>query len=156
MGYYINIQDSTFIIPAENLTEAYNRMCQLNFTVPNKHKSGGRYSSEGGKDTAPEYGPHDACWFSWMDWDYHEKCSDVEEILDHLGFQIEYDEDGNLCICGYDSKTGQEDLFLKSICDLAKGYIIWRGEEGEVWGETYGGKEVIRKYQKDYSHLVTL
>lgn len=153
MGYYINIEKSTFVIPAENLDTAYQRMCQLNFTVPNSKKGGGSYP---GKDKAPHTGPDKHCWFSWMNWDYHEKCADAEAILNELGFETEYDYNGNLGIREYDSKSGQEDLFLESICDLAKGYIIWRGENGDVWGETYGGAKVIRKKQQGYMHLVTV
>ena len=155
MGYNVFIEESTFQIPAENLDEAYNRMCQLNFTVPNKHKNGGSYPD---KDNAPEFGANKSCWFSWMQWNYHEECNNSEEILQQLGFYTSTDEDGNLHIDGYDSKTGQEDLFLEAISTLSKGYIIWEGEDDEVWGETYGGEEVIVKRQgaPDYSHLVTV
>jgi hypothetical protein len=154
MGYYVSIEESTFMIPAENLDAAYEDMCVLNYTVPNSQKQGGSYP---GKDKAPEYGPHKSCWFSWMEWNYHETCKDAEKILQELGFYTHTDEDGNLHIDGYDSKTGQEDLFLKSICSLAKGYIVWKGEEGEYWGETYGGDRVIVKERSrhDFSDLVT-
>ena len=155
MGYNVFIEESTFQIPAENLDEAYNRMCQLNFTVPNKHNNGGSYPD---KNNAPEFGAHKSCWFSWMECNYNEECNNAEEILQQLGFYTSTDEDGNLHIDGYDSKTGQEDLFLKAISSLSKGYIIWEGEDDEVWGETYGGEEVIVKSQgaPDYSHLVTV
>lgn len=151
MGYYVHIEKSTFVIPSENLDEAYRRMCQLNFAVPNSEKRGGSWP---GKDQAPHTGPDKHCWFSWMPSNYHETCSSAEAILNELGFETETDGDGNLLIRFYDSKSGQEDLFLESICDLAKGYIIWQGEDGDVWGETYGGTKVIRKSQTDYMHLV--
>ncbi len=152
MGYNVSIIESTFRIPAENLDEAYHRMCQLNFTVPNNAKCGP------GKNNAPEVGPYKSCWFSWMEWNYHETCTSADEILQQLGFFTSTDEDGNLHIDGYDSKTGQEDLFLKAISTLSKGYIVWKGEEDEVWGEIYGGEEVIVKSQgsPDYSHLVSV
>ena len=155
MGYYVSIEESTFQIPVENLDAAYKAMCELNYTVPNSQKRGG---SHPGKDKAPEYGPHKYCWFSWMDWNYDEKCKNAEEVLHEVGFYSYISENGNLHIDGYDSKTGQEDLFLKAISTLSKGYIIWKGEEGEVWGETYGGEKVIVKSQgsPDYSHLVTV
>jgi hypothetical protein len=155
MGYNVSIEESTFQIPVENLDAAYKAMCELNYTVPNSQKRGGSHS---GKDKAPEYGPHKCCWFSWMDWNYDEKCKNAEEVLHEVGFYSYISENGNLHIDGYDSKTGQEDLFLKAISTLSKGYIIWKGEEGEVWGETYGGEKVIVKSQgsPDYSHLVTV
>ena len=155
MGYNVSIEESTFQIPVENLDAAYKAMCELNYTVPNSQKRGG---SHPGKDKAPEYGPHKCCWFSWMDWNYDEKCKNAEEVLREVGFYSYISENGNLHIDGYDSKTGQEDLFLKAISTLSKGYIIWKGEEGEVWGETYGGEKVIVKSQgsPDYSHLVTV
>ena len=155
MGYNVSIEESTFQIPVENLDAAYKAMCELNYTVPNSQKRGG---SHPGKDKAPEYGPHKCCWFSWMDWNYDEKCKNAEEVLREVGFYSYISENGNLHIEGYDSKTGQEDLFLKAISTLSKGYIIWKGEDDEVWGETYGGEKVIVKSQgaPDYSHLVTV
>lgn len=157
MGYYVTILESTFQIPAENLDAAYEAMCRLNYTVPNAEKRGGSYSSdEISKNNAPEFGPYKAAWFSWMDWNYHETCKSAEEILYKLGFFFSYDDEGNLHIDGYDSKTGQEDLFLKSICSLATGYIVWKGEDDAIWGETYDGNEVIVRHrtQQDYSDLV--
>jgi hypothetical protein len=155
MGYNVYIEESTFTIPAENLPAAYEAMCQLNFTVPNSEKRGGSWP---GKNNAPNLGPDKSCWFSWMNWNYHEECKTAEEILNQVGFDTMINENGDLHIHGYDSKTGQEELFLKAISTLSKGYLVWRGEEGEVWGETYGGEEVIVKHQSapDYSHLVTV
>jgi hypothetical protein len=158
MGYYVTIEESTFQIPVENLDAAYAAMCKLNYTVPNRNKNVGSWSSgEYSKDNAPEFGPYKAAWFSWMEWNYDEICKSADEILQALGFGTYTDDEGNLFISDYDSKTGQEDLFLKSICSLAKGYIVWKGEEGELWGETYGGEKVIvKERQKDYSDLVTV
>lgn len=158
MGYYVNIQESTFMIPVENLDTAYEKMCQLNFTVPNSEKGGGSWGGKMSKDNAPQCGPYQAAWFSWMDWNYHETCSDANEILERLGFETHTDENGNLFIDYYEGKTGQESLFLESISSLSKGYIIWKGEQDELWGETYGGGKVIVKerVQQDYSDLIAL
>lgn len=157
MGYYVSIEESTFQIPVKNLDAAYEAMCKLNHTVPNSQKGGGTWGGEYSKDKAPEFGPYRGSCFSWMPWNYDEEYKDADEILQALGFGTYIDEDGNLFISDYDSKTGQESLFLESICSLAKGYIVWKGEEGELWGETYGGEKVIvKERQKDYSDLVTL
>lgn len=153
MGYYVEILESTFRIPAENLDAAYEAMCQLNFTVPNYQKSGVL-----GVEEIPEFGPHPKKWFSWMDWNYHESCLDAQAILEELGFETFFSDEGDLAIGYFNSKAGQEDLFLDAISPLSKGYIVWKGEEGELWGETYGGAKVVRKERKDppdYSDIVT-
>lgn len=154
MGYNVTIKESTFQIPAENLNTAYEVMCQLNFKVPNSQKRGGSWP---GKDKAPQFGPEKHCWFSWMDWNYHETCKNAEEILNRLGFGTYTDKQGNLHIGDYDSKAGQENLFLAAISPISNGYIIWEGEDGDLWGETYGGREVITKQRSapDYSDLIS-
>lgn len=158
MGYNVTIKQSTFQIPANNLNEAYDKMCQLNFTVPNTQKRGGSWGGPDGKDSAPEYGPHKASWFSWMEWNYHEVCKDADDILQALGFYTRYDENGDLHVEHYDSKSGQEELFLSAISSLAKGYIVWEGEDGSIWGETYGGDDVIVKQRENdnYEDIVTI
>lgn len=155
MGYYVEILESTFRIQAEHLDAAHAAMCQLNHKVPNKHKRGGSWP---GKEKAPEFGPNEHCWFSWMGWNYHETCEDAQAILEELGFETFFNDEGDLCVEYFNSKTGQEDVFLEAISPLSKGYIVWRGEEGDIWGETYGGEKVIRKERKvppDYSDIVT-
>lgn len=154
MGYYVEILESTFRIPAENLDAAYEAMCQLNYTTKNRDKGGRR----GGSQNYEDCGPHPDWWFSWMDWNYHETCADAEAILEELGFETLFDDEGNLLIQYFNSKTGQEDVFLDAISLLSVGYIVWRGEEGEIWGETYGGPSVVRKQRRnppDYSDIVT-
>ena len=135
MGYYVTTQSSTFTIPAENLDEAYTRMCQLNQN--NDMKRGGSWPR-------PDniVGPHEKIWFSWMDWNYPETCKDAGEILEQLGFGISYDDGGDLYIDYYDSKTGSEDDFLNAISDLASGEIEWKGEDGAFWKQVFGDKEM--------------
>ena len=132
MGYYVEIEVSNAVIPAENLERAYAKMCALN-TTHDHVKRGGSYS--GGKQTAK--------WFSWMDENYPDTCKDARAVLDALGFYTHYDEQGNLHIDGYDSKTGQEDLFLQTIADDATGKIAWRGEDGDRWTTLFYGDRVI-------------
>ena len=107
MGYYTKITDSTLTIPADNLEPAYQAMCKLNWN--NSIKNGGRYPKN---PDADDSAPRDDKWFSWMDWNYHETCSDAKSILEALGFETELTDDG-LVIFGYDSKTGNEDVFIR-------------------------------------------
>lgn len=136
MGYYASIESSTFVLPAENLDEAYTRMCKLNDN--NNLKRGGSWPR-------PDniVGPHEKIWFSWMDWNYPETCKDAQEILEQLGFETFIGEDnGNLYIVSYDSKTGSEDDFLNSISDICSGEIEWREEDGKMWKNIFGNKEM--------------
>jgi len=132
MGYYVEIEKSTAVIPAANLDRAYKKMCALNTTHDHK-KTGGSWG--GGKQTAK--------WFAWMDANYPDTCKDARAVLDALGFYTHYDEQGNLHIDGYDNKTGQEDLFLHSIADDVTGKIEWRAEDGERWTTLFYGDSVI-------------
>lgn len=132
MGYYVAITDSTARIPQANLKRAYDKMCALNVTHDSK-KLGGSWA--GGSQTSRH--------FSWMDENYPETCGDARAILEQLGFDCDYNDAGDLLIMGYDSKTGQEDLFLKAIEMDAVGMIDWRGEEGETWTTRFLADTVI-------------
>ena len=143
MGYYVHLTAVNWMIPTKHLETAYERMCELNVTH-HSVKRGGSF----GKD---ENGiAHESRWFSLMDENYPETCKNAREILNELGFDTEIDEYG-LVIVGYDSKTGQEDLFLESISDLvvhstgeSMPYMIWEGEDSLQWKEIFGEKEVRR------------
>jgi hypothetical protein len=132
MGYYVNIVESTAKIPAANLQKAYENMCLLNIT--HDHVKRGCCRS-GGKQTEK--------FFSWMDENYPETCEDAQAVLEQLGFETEYNKDGDLLITGYDNKTGQEDLFLESITYLTEGTIEWEGEDGDTWTTEFQGEGII-------------
>jgi len=130
MGYYINIQESNFVIPAHHLDKALERFKALNHD-PNAIKGGGRWSS----------GEENEKWFSWMPSDYDQTVSSAQEVLELLGFDCMIQEDGGLNVHGYDSKIGDEAQFINAIRDLVdvSCYIIWRGEDGEFWKWTPQG-----------------
>jgi len=132
MGYYVRIVKSTAMIPQANLERAYQKMCALDVTHDNQ-KRGGSWS--GGAQTAK--------WFSWMDENYTETCKNAQDIMEMLGFECDEDKDGNLLIIGYDSKTGQEDLFLEAITNDAIGMIRWVGEDGDAYVTNFHGQNVI-------------
>lgn len=132
MGYNIEIVESTAYIPKANLDIAYRKMCALN-TTHHELKQG--WSWGNGKKVSS--------WFSWMDSNYPETCSDTQAILHQLGFDTTYNIDGDLVIIDYDSKMGQEDLFLDTISHLAFGKIDWIGEDGSTWTTEFLGDSVI-------------
>lgn len=135
MGYYVMLDESTATIPAQNLAEAYRRLCDLN--KRDDLKTGGAWS--GGRQTAR--------WFAWMDADYPSKCPDAAAIFEMLGFYTSILEDGSLSLDEYDSKTGSEDIFLNAVSDLfAPGsFMVWRGEDGAMWRTVLGGRTAINQ-----------
>jgi hypothetical protein len=132
MGYNVAIVKSTARIPKSKLAVAYEKMCALNITHDSQ-KRGGSWS--GGQQVQK--------WFSWMDANYPDTCPDARAVLEMLGFYTDYNDEGDLLIEGYDSKTGQEDLFLKAIENDAAGEILWTGEEHERWTTTFHGDNVF-------------
>ena len=126
MGYYIEIEKSTFNIPEENLDKALAAFKELNRTTPDSEKRGGSY--EGGVKATS--------WFSWMPHDYDKYVTTAEEVLILLGFETHKDETtGAVHIDKYDSKIGQEELFLNAIAHLVdpNSQIFWKGEDGARW-----------------------
>jgi hypothetical protein len=134
MGYNVQIKNSNAKIFASNLARAYEKMCALNVTH-HSAKRGGSWS--GGKQTEK--------WFSWMDANYPETCSDAQAILEQMGFETSYDTNGDLLIDGYDNKSGQEDLFLEAIKYDATGKIEWFGEDGSTWTTEFCGDTVLEQ-----------
>lgn len=131
MGYYVKIRKSTAKLPKRNEAAAYAAMCALNVTHDNV-KRGGSWGN----------GKQEAKWFSWMDANYPDTCKDAGEIFEALGFDITRGDDG-ITLDYYDSKTGQEDLFLKSIENLVEGRIDWIGEDGDLFETVFQGDNVI-------------
>lgn len=132
MGYYIEILESTAAVKGKYLEEAYKAACDLN--KRDDLKRGGSYHS--GKKTAS--------WFSWMDENYPETCKNVQEILEQLGFDTRK-KDGDILITGYDNKSGQEELFLKTLAPYMDGAIVWQGEENERWKHTFKDGNLVEE-----------
>lgn len=126
MGYYVTIESCNWILPANNEQIALSRLKQLN--QKDDLKRGGSWGPNG----------VGVKWFSWMPPDYDKTANSVEEIFKLLGFETDRNEEG-LMITWYDSKTGQEELFLNEIADLVKpeSFIVWRGEDGNVWKNVF-------------------
>lgn len=124
MGYYITLEDANFVIPADKLDEALERLKALNHK-PGVEKRGGAWGADG----------KTASWFSWMPEDYDQTVMSAKEVFELLGFTVSDTEDGGISLDYYDSKTGQEELFIEEVADLANEgwYLRWRGEDGDIW-----------------------
>lgn len=78
-----------------------------------------------------------------MDEDYDQKLHTAKEIFEALGFEVSDTDEGGISLDFYDNKTGQEELFINEVSDLAvSGWqMIWRGEDGDVWRDSAQGPE---------------
>jgi hypothetical protein len=121
MGYYVQMVDADFIIPeTEEVLEALRAM-------PKKYKAIQRGGSSNGDK-----------WFSWMNDEEIESAESAQSIFEALGFECEKDKYGTpntFSLESYDSKQGQEDLFLAVVAPFMPNdaYTEWRGEDGELW-----------------------
>ena len=135
MGYYVNIIDSDFTIEKKDFNRGYEIVCKLN--ADDDLKGGGRFSDV----PTPKPAESKSCsnnpdrWFSWMPWNYDEICNSLPEVLEMLGFKIDYNSDGDIIGLSYNDKTGNEDVFLNALRPIVKtgSYIIWEGEDYYRW-----------------------
>lgn len=118
MGYYITGEGYITILD-EDL--AYRALCDLNDRDDLKLGGGWRLGENGERIETKH--------FSWMSPDYPDKCDNSQEILEMLGFEFAPEDDRVY----YDSKTGQEHLFLEALAPYADFEIYWIGEEHEEW-----------------------
>lgn len=149
MGYYVNGY-GRITIEHDKVDDAYKAMCDLN--QRDDLKLGGSWGGSGltSDNPRPEgMSYHPARWFSWMDADYPSKCKDIVDVLCSLGFEVVITETTNYHTAydlNYDSKIGQEELFLKVIAPYVKeGSIEWKGEDDTFWkNEFVNGKFIHR------------
>lgn len=128
MGYYVSLTSADFGIPETPEVLAALHEMETKF---HEIKQGG--SSNGDK------------WFSWMP-DVRTLTS-VQEVFERLGFETRLDA-GYVWIDGYDSKTGQEDLFLAVVAPFVEddSHTEWRGEHGETWKNVVrGGRMYVER-----------
>ena len=124
MGYFINAH-GTITMPRSLEAEALNGLKMLNYN--HEAKRGGLLCND--KAT------FDTRWYSWMPTHWHETVTNVEEVLEMLGFQTEKQRQAGLNVytVTYDNKTGQEDVFLNCLAGYAQVEIEVVGEDGERW-----------------------
>lgn len=143
MGYYVETVEIDFTIPAGNIDHAYEAMCKLNAREDLKHNGiwGGKEDDYMKPENSRSLASSPRKNFSWMDWNYDETCANAEEIFNQLGFDTEIDKNGNLRVLHYDNKSDQEKLFLEACAPYVTpgSYIIWEGESGAMWKNTFDG-----------------
>lgn len=124
MGYYVQTNEVDFFIPATKIPDAFQTLRDLNDPKFDELKHGGSWS--GGKRIA--------AWYSWMNGDWHITCKSVKDIFELLGFEGCTEDGLGFRLGNYDSKTGQQELFLAAVAKYAMpGKIEWQGEDGSRW-----------------------
>jgi hypothetical protein len=119
MGYYINLTDSTLVLPKAFEQEALRRFKEMNGPAFDPAKGGGSSTES---------------WYSWLPADYDKTVESTADVFELLGFETEVDDEGTK-LTGYDSKTGDEDLFLFVVRDLFEdgAYVRFSGEDGALF-----------------------
>ena len=134
MGYYVELEDSNITLKNADKNTILQVWKDLNHPSNNHLKTGGSYS--GGKQTGWHY--------AWLAEDYDECVENVEEMLEMLGFSFEEQGNGDILITGYDSKTGNENVFFKAAAPyIQEGqYGEWRGEDKRRWAWYFDGTQM--------------
>lgn len=150
MGYYVRTIEQDIFLPKVHFDAVYKEMCKLNDHDELKRGGGwgGIDSSITSQSPRPEgMNYHPAKWFSWMDANYPETCLSMEEVLTSLGFELRFDDEGNLIAMFYDNKTGQEELFIETMAPFMKdgSYIHWAGEDDYYWETRFESGAIIEK-----------
>lgn len=130
MGYYVTLTGAEWIVPETE--EVLNALREM----PTKYHGLKRGGSSNGDS-----------WFSWMSDEEIKTAHTAEGIFTSLGFET-MGTDGGFELIGYNSKTGQEDLFLAVVARFCAdgSYINWRGEDGEVLrNEVQGGRMFVQQ-----------
>ena len=122
MGYYATA--SGYLVIEDSNIRSLSLTVRLMLNETDK-MSGGSWT--GGKETGK--------WYAWVDSKVLAECckeKDLPLIFECWGFGVsKQDSRYNLT---FDSKTGDEEYFLKKIAPYVKeGEIIWKGEDGEMW-----------------------
>jgi len=119
MGYYVQLDSADWEI------EDNPRSLQEIRAMPKKYHAIKRGGSSSGEK-----------WFSWMSDERIENAKSVEDVFKDLGFTTEPGSRPNTFkLTAYDSKTGQEDLFIAVMAPWTTegSSMEWVGEEGERW-----------------------
>jgi hypothetical protein len=130
MGYYVRTIDSKIFLDKKHFDDVYKKLCELNDY--DELKRGGSYGSNEDNNSNERY--NKSKWFSWMDYNYPETCKDMHAVLTQVGFNCEYDDDGNLVMLDYEeNKTGNEDYFLSCLAGFIEdgSYLTFKGEEDD-------------------------
>ncbi len=152
MGYYVNIEDSDIFLDKKHFEAVYEKMCELN--NHDELKRGGSFGANEDPVDGEKWNRNK--WFSWMEYNYPEIYPDMHSILETMGFDTNYDEDGNLINLYYGDKTGSEDYFLSCFAGLIKdgSFIQWKGEENDDYYRYYfkDGKMLVQKATVSFSY----
>jgi hypothetical protein len=130
MGYYVRTVESNIFLDKKHFDDAYKKLCELNDY--DELKRGGSFGYNSESDASEKY--NKSKWFSWMDYNYPETCSDLQSVLNQVGFTCFFDDDGNLNELLYDeNKTGNEDYFLCALAEFVQdgSWIAFKGEEDD-------------------------
>lgn len=144
MGYYVEVIESCAYVPADKVEAACRGMEPM--MSPEQIVQDGQGGSWSG-------GKQEKYCYSWVDDDKCRKLlaeNDLAGFIEAWGFTPWTDEQGNIYLGGYDSKTGQEELMLQNLAPFMEPgtHMVWRGEEGELWASVFTDGKMHEKQVK--------
>lgn len=145
MGYYIQMRDSRFHVPAENKDAALEAMRAMwaPEAVEANDPRGGQW--DGGKLIRR--------WYSWMNGTSlgNGTCSSFEEGMTDWRYPVTVDDKGNVIGIDFEGeKLGDEDHLWKAIAPFVTpdSYIEMSGEDGDFWRWYFDGSTVVEQAGK--------
>lgn len=120
MPKYVEIYESTFLIPADSAPSALEAIKQLNKDTPDSYKRGGDGTFS---------------WFSWMptQWNHFKT---LRQFLRRSRFLTKLMKNGDIRIFGYRFYRGQEAVYIVELARYVKEgcYIVWVDDMGNwLW-----------------------
>ena len=130
MGYHVQIEKSNLTIKAQVQEEILNIWKELNLSKHNHLKNGGN---------------SDKKWYSFMSDDYDKTCTNIDDILEELRFDIKRMPNNDVKIIDFESKMGQESMFFRAISHLIEHgqYISWKGEDDASFFWSFDGEKLL-------------
>lgn len=140
MGYYVTNMAGCIEIPNEKLDDAYAALVALNDR--DDLKNGGVYPGNDWDKDKDRWNPNK--WFSWMPYNWPDKCKTVAAVFKEMGFMDVEECDGYLSISGYDDKTGAEEEFCRALAPFVKDgcFLDWVGEDHAMWRWKFNNGEM--------------
>lgn len=130
MGYFMELRDFDFTIPADKAADALEAIQALD---PVSHGAGGGSWSGGQKVES---------WFAWVNTKAYKYATDLGQAFDAWRWELTQKPNGDWVLDGFrGAKLGDDELFFKTVAPFVTpgSYIEMQGEDGARWRWVFDG-----------------